>query len=372
MKNKICCIFNYAPHYRYPIYKLMDSELNCDFYFGDKVNSQIKKLDYNNLKGFKKELKNKSILQTSFSWQTSAWLLIFKKYKFYIITGEPFYISNWILIILGNILGKKVIPWSHGIKGDNTNMAWFEHLFFKLCPLILLYGNHSRNVMIKKGFNPKKLICIYNSLDHELQLKVREKLKPSSIYTDFFKNNNPTLIYIGRLQNSKKLEILVECINQLNESGNYCNLVFIGKDLGDNKVFETVKNLDILDRVWFYGPCYNEEEIGELIYNAQVCVSPGPVGLTALHSLTYGTPVISNNNLNTQMPEYEVIKPKMTGNFFEEGNQLDLIDKIKFWINIDSSKRVEIRENCYNIIDEDWNPKSQINTLKKIFLYEKN
>ncbi|WP_423998832.1 glycosyltransferase [Maribacter sp. IgM3_T14_3] len=372
MKNKICCIFNLAPHYRFPIYKLMDDELKCDFYFGDRVKSEIKKLDYKLLKGFKKELKNVSILNTSFSWQKGAWSLIFSKYKYYIITGEPYYISNWVLIILGNILGKKVVPWSHGIKGDNNKMEWFEKLFFKLCPLILLYGNHSRSTMIEKGFNPNKLICIYNSLNHDEQINIRKTLKPSSIFTNYFKNNFPTLIYIGRIQKSKKLENLVECLNYLNESGNNCNLVFIGKDLGDNDVLNIATKLNILKQVWFYGPCYEEQKIGELIFNANICVSPGPVGLTALHSLTYGTPVISNNNFNSQMPEYEVITPDKTGDFYEENNQEDLLEKIKPWLNIDTEIRDKIRNECYKVIDQNWNPKSQILTLKKIFLHAEN
>ncbi|MBU2901528.1 glycosyltransferase [Maribacter dokdonensis] len=350
----------------------MDKEFNCSFYFGDRVNSDIKKLNYQDLNGFKEELSNVSILNTSFSWQKGAWYKIFKNYKFFLITGEPYYLSNWALIILGKILGKKVIPWAHGIKGDYNKMEWFEKLFFKLCPLVLLYGNHSRNIMINKGFNPDKLICIYNSLNHDKQINLRNSIKPSQIYFEHFNNKNPTIIYIGRIQKSKKLELLAECIHRLNKKGINCNLVFIGKDLKDNNVVKTAKELEIEKHVWFYGPCYEEEKISELIFNANLCVSPGPVGLTALHSLTYGTPVISNDNFNTQMPEYEVIKPKKTGDFYQENNIEDLIIKIIPWLKINNTLRDEVRKDCYKVIDDNWNPKSQIITLKKIFVNAEN
>ena len=45
MENKICCILNYAPHYRQAIYRLMDNELECDFYFGSRLQTGIKKID---------------------------------------------------------------------------------------------------------------------------------------------------------------------------------------------------------------------------------------------------------------------------------------------------------------------------------------
>ncbi len=51
--KKTCCIFNLAAHYRAPIYKLIDKELNCDFFIGDNVKSPMKKMNYPELSGFK-------------------------------------------------------------------------------------------------------------------------------------------------------------------------------------------------------------------------------------------------------------------------------------------------------------------------------
>ena len=51
--HKICLIYNYAQHYRIGIFKLLDQELSCDFYFGDQMDD-VKKLDYSELKNFKK------------------------------------------------------------------------------------------------------------------------------------------------------------------------------------------------------------------------------------------------------------------------------------------------------------------------------
>ena len=40
---------------------------------------------------------------------------------------------------------------------------------------------------------------------------------------------------------------------------------------------------------------------------SDLTVSPGNIGLTAIHSLSYGTPVCSHSNFNNQMPESEAI-----------------------------------------------------------------
>ena len=62
MTKKICLIYNYAQHYRTNIFTIMDKELDCDFYFGNKMDN-VKKMDYSLLNNFKKELKNVSLIK---------------------------------------------------------------------------------------------------------------------------------------------------------------------------------------------------------------------------------------------------------------------------------------------------------------------
>ena len=68
MVERICCIFNLAPHYNAAIYSLMDRELKCDFYFGDRLPYSVELMNYESLKGFKKRLKYKSLFG-NFYWQ---------------------------------------------------------------------------------------------------------------------------------------------------------------------------------------------------------------------------------------------------------------------------------------------------------------
>ena len=102
-------------------------------------------------------------------------------------------------------------------------------------------------------------------------------------------------------------------------------------NIDKEELLNLVKSLKLDRQVWFFGACYDESKIAELIFNANVCVSPGNVGLTAIHSLSYGTPVITHDSFSHQMPEFEAIIPNLTGNFFEEGNlqsMNEVIEKI--------------------------------------------
>ncbi len=372
MNTDICCIFNLAPHYRQAIFVLMDQKLECDFYFGDQVKGSIKLMDYNVLKGYKGMLSTKNIMNTSFEWQKGVLNLIFKPYKFYLITGHPNVLSNWPLLVIAKLLGKKVIAWSHGMKDNpDSKHKWFEKLFYRLTASVLLYGEHAKKNMISKGFDHKRLIPIYNSLDYEKHLEVRKSLKSSSIYENHFGNKLPVIIHIGRIQASKNLDFLVQAAQELTLENNPCNLVFIGEDIGDNNLVEVTKKLNFDNNVWFYGPSYDEEEIGNLLFNADVCVSPGSVGLTAIHSMSYGTPVISHNDINRQAPEHETIIDGKTGSLFELGSLEDLKTQINRWIGLDSEQRENIRKYAYSVVDEKYNPFYQIHVLEHLFQKKK-
>lgn len=51
---KLCCVLNYNPLYHLPIYRVMDKELDCDFFFGDTVFQPLKQFYPNKLRGLQK------------------------------------------------------------------------------------------------------------------------------------------------------------------------------------------------------------------------------------------------------------------------------------------------------------------------------
>ena len=160
--------------------------------------------------------------------------------------------------------------------------------------------------------------------------------------------------------------MLVKAQKQLLEQDIFCNLILIGEDSDGNNIPHLVRELGLTNYVWFYGPCYDENEIGNLIYNSDVCITPGAIGLTTIHSLTYGTPVITNNHISSHGPEFEAIEIGVTGDFFSLDDLEDLCQKIRAWINVGTVNRNILRMQAYKKVDEIYNPNNQINILKEV------
>ena len=368
---KLCLIYNFAQHYRTGIFTLMDKEFDCDFVFGDKM-SDVKKMDYSLLRGKVTEVKTKRF-PGGWYYQPGVVPLLRKDYDTYLMLGETRALSTWLFCILARLFHprKRVFFWSHGWYGKETRMERaIKKVYFKLPGNgIFLYGNYARELMIKEGFNPDKLFVIHNSLAYDQQVSIRKELGPGSVYQDHFANQNPNLVFVGRLTPVKQLDLVIEAVSALKKKGQDYNLTMIGGGEMEEQLKELSKELGLTQNIWFYGPCYEENTLGELLYNADLCVSPGNVGLTAMHSLVFGTPVITHDSFPYQMPEFEAVKAGETGAFFKYGNVDSLTDCISGWFAGKRDKRDEVRAACMKEIDGFWTPHFQLDVLKK-HLYE--
>ncbi|MFI3316699.1 MAG: glycosyltransferase [Rikenellaceae bacterium] len=341
----------------------MDKYLDCDFVFGDTCDD-IKQMDYSLLNS--KVINVKNIKIGPFVWQQGVIRQLYQPYKNYILLGQLNILSMWIFMLLAKFTHKKIFLWTHGWYGrESTVKKNIKKLFFSLADGMLIYGDYAINLMKKEGFKASKLFAIHNSLDYDKQITIRNNIMPTSVYTDHFGNDNHNLIFIGRLTKIKQLDMILEALKQSNQAGINYNLTYIGRGEDEDQLRNIAKELGIEKQVWFYGACYAEEELSQLIYSADLCVAPGNVGLTSIHCLTYGCPVVTHNNFPMQMPEFEAIKEGETGAFFTYNNQDSLTETINKWFSL-SLNREDVRAAAYKEIDERWNPHYQIEIIKNL------
>lgn len=363
--KKLCCIFNTPSLYRELIYSLLEQSFDCEWYFEDTDNkvqlfdtSRFKKVTY---------LQTQKLL---FFYRVKGLVkLINKDIKQFLIIGATRNLSVFFFLIIKSIFypSKKAFLWTHGWYGkENRFERRWKKLMFRMADGIFLYGNYAKNIAIKNGIEPNKLFVIHNSLNYYDQLEFRKNVKPQGIFINHFGNNYPMLIMIGRVNARKKMDLLFYALADLKKNGRLFNLVIVGEG-EDRKKLEALSNgLNISEQVWFYGACYDDKENAQLLCEADLCVVPGDVGLTAIHSLMFGCPVITHNYYPSQGPEFESILQEKTGAFFNHDDILSLSNAISQWFDKYDNKREQIKLYCYNEIDTQWNPNYQMNIFKEV------
>lgn len=369
MKPKVAYFTNIAPHYREKLWLALANDLGVEFhfYFGYKPDQSIKSIDFTTEQW--KDLTHQIHLIENIEvnnilvYQSKVLReVLFKKLDVIILLGNARIFTVWITALIARMKGVPVILWGHGLYGSEKFLKKkFLKTFLSLANVVLVYGEFAKNLMLKEKFKEKNIKVIYNSVNYEETKSLRNKYLKDNYFQKYFDNDYKTLIFIGRLTKIKKLHLLINTIHSLQEKGEFYNFLIIGDGEDRPRIQDISKRLEV--NVHFFGECYSEKKIAELVSNADLCVSPGNVGLTAIHAMSYGTPVCTHDDFTSQMPEFEAIIPWETGCFYDKA-QGNIADAITQWFKKSPGRDI-VREKCYHVIDTKYNQDYQLKILKE-------
>lgn len=162
---------------------------------------------------------------------------------------------------------------------------------------------------------------IYNGMN----ISDFENLPPYGKYLD--RNiHSPYILYLGRLDKLKGIDILIQAFSRLPEEFNQYKLVIAGKKTPyQEELEEIIKKENITDKVIFTGFVEEEDKIS-MYHDASLFVNPvkymGGVSITVFESLLSGTPIIVT-------PESgELVKKIDAGSLVEYGDINSLKEEI--------------------------------------------
>jgi acetyltransferase-like isoleucine patch superfamily enzyme/glycosyltransferase involved in cell wall biosynthesis len=360
---RIAIVYHMFPHYRTAVMRSLDESAQFRFVFAGSFDSfnGVEPMDARDMKAAR---------STSFvTWGPLYWqsgllgLALSRKLDGIIFLGNPNFVSTWIAALLARLSGKKVLFWSHGwLKPEPRVKRIFRHAFYRIAHLVLVYGERAKQLGVRSGFPRERIEVIYNSLDRETSRSIVEQIERGTLTEKidlralFLYPDRPLVICTARLTPLCRFDLLFEAASLLKKCRRPINIVLVG-DGPERPRLEALARAQELD-VHFWGACYDEKTLGQLIYHSDITCSPGKIGLTAIHSLSYGTPAITHSDMDEQMPEVEAIVDGVTGFYFERNNAADLAEKIRLWIDTRTDRR-SVRLACYEVIDSKWNPQLQ-------------
>lgn len=361
-KKNVAIVYHFFPHYRKGILEalIQSKDLDVQFYGGADGIEGIKEYPFPENSKFK-------AISTYHAGNVVVqpyviFLSLFGRFDSFVFLANPYFLTTWIAAAICRLRGRRVVFWGHGFKSDSRSLINIvRRSFFSLAQAFYTYGWRAKENAIKLGFEPESIYVGFNSLDYNRQLAVRRDIlaKRSKLTSD----DSPCIkiLCISRLTDLCRYDMLFDAINiAAVKYGVNASVVVIGDGPSRKQLESQVLELGL--KVDFIGALYDEGEIARHVFDADVTVSPGKVGLTAMHSLMYGTPVISNDDFIAQMPEVEAIVKGKTGLLFKSGDVQDLAACLRDFSSA-FQDRDETRENCFRMIDEIYNPSRQLDVL---------
>lgn len=283
----------------------------------------------------------------------------FGKYDTFIFEGAFHHPCTWLAMWIAQARGKRVLLYTHGWRRNDTNalIRVIRLAFLRQADGLLLYGHRARSIGLSLGISPEKMYVVYNSKDYQQMVALRNSISQTQLNALrerlFGSSQLPVVIYVGRLIAAKQVDLLVEACSRVISGGHSLGLIVVGN--GPQLEFLKEKTLRLNVPVHFTGAIYDETELSLLISASNVLVVPGYLGLSAIHAMTYGTPVIAHDAFDQQMPEVETIIPGKTGAFFRQ-NDPDSLAKALIPFLCAADSRSTYRQNCLAMVDHYYNP----------------
>lgn len=359
-RPRVAVLYHQFPHYRAPVLRLLSQSEAYGYSFYGSLN------DFSGIRAFTGDesirIEPLNVVKTKRGFRISGiGKIIRSSFDAYIILGNPNIQATWLLAIWGRLTGKKVLFWTHGwLKRERGLQRSIRRLYYCLAHTVLVYGERAREIGRLEGFPEDRIRVIYNSLDYAESERILKKLESGTVQplakSLFTEPERPLLICTARLTDLCKLDLLIMAAATLSRRGTPVNVLLVGDGPARERLEVLARNLSV--DVHFFGACYDESTVGQLIYEADATVSPGKIGLTAIHSLTYGTPAFTHGNMDRQMPEVEAIVPGETGGYFREGDADDLAEVLARWL-LSNPDRTEVRAKCRATVAQKWNPENQ-------------
>lgn len=302
------------------------------------------------------------------AWQPMAVKMAWQReYDSIIALGSPYSLTTWALLLLGLHKGIPVFLWTHGLLEDEEGMKWaIRRLQFDLSRGLLLYGDRAATLLVQKGIPRHKIHVVYNSLDSEEQDRVQSEVvhfDESQIRREFkVEGAERVLIFVGRLQTVKKLELIVSLVSQLTKRSRNVHAIFIGEGEERLNLEALCQRESVSDKVHFLGSSHDEKFIGRAFSISDLCVIPSGAGLAVMHSLAYGTPVVTHDNEADQFPEVEAVIPGITGFYYQQDQLKDLVNTVEAALYPRSSK-AQMSEACMNLIRDRYSLESHADRI---------
>jgi glycosyltransferase involved in cell wall biosynthesis len=368
---RVAVVYHAWPHYRQPVMQAMDRSVAIayDFLGSGEPFEGVPHAEAGSVARF---VRAPFRQWGSLVWQPGAVRAACDpRYQAIVLLANPNFVSTWLAAAIARLRGIPVLFWGHGwLAPEPRAKQAVRGAFFALAHRFLVYAERGKRLGVATGFPANRITVVYNSLDVARADAVIAAIerdggpRPQALFAH---PERPLLICTARLTPKCRFDLLLAAAARLSAEGRPVNVLLVGDGPEREALEARAQELGV--SVHFFGACHEEAVVGPLIYHADLTVSPGKIGLTAMHSLMYGTPAVTHGDFDAQMPEVEAIEPGRTGAFFRRDDADDLARVIAQWLAT-APPRSQVRAAARATIRARWTPQVQARIIERALLQE--
>ena len=258
-----------------------------------------------------------------FLWQSGLSLKGLARGDVVVVCGDVHQLSSLWIALCAKLRRIKVVWWGHHKTATSTGLSTKIRLAMAkvLSDVMLTYTESGRRYLMAHGFKAERVFATGNTVDQEPIKAAIARYDGHDPY-----KGRPGLLCCSVLRAKVRLDLAIRAL--ADERLSMVVLAVIGEGPMREEYGRVAKETGVEDRLIWVGATHDQEVMAPWFLSAKAFVYPGSVGLSILHAMSYGLPVVVHDNPEHQMPEYEIMVDGKTGLCFKEGDVRSLADKI--------------------------------------------
>jgi glycosyltransferase involved in cell wall biosynthesis len=238
--------------------------------------------------------------------------------------------------------GVKTILWGHGTgRTDGTLKSRPRDAIARLADALVFYSRPAADRFIQRAGarfalgknvfvapNALDLSPIRAERDHLLTQHSDHASLRRSLRVELDLGPGPILLFISRVDPPRRVDLILDAMPTLIKKFPNLKLAIVGDGSARPGLETQIERLNLGPHIAWPGAIYDEPSIARWMLASDVMVFPSYMGLSAIHAMAYGLPVIAGDDRRAHGPEAEAIVHEQTGLRFPHNDPIALSQAI--------------------------------------------
>lgn len=217
-----------------------------------------------------------------------------RKADILLLEGTTNLLNNIFIVPIGKLLGKRIVWWDAGYSLNQRTrkrklIDFMTSLLIRITDAQVAYSTKARNYMTQY-MRAKNCHRVLNTLATTYFDSISEEIA-RSVEEHQINHSNIKLLYVGAVEERKKVKELIDIVHRLNSPNHRYSLTVVGDGAYRSQCEAHMKRQSI-EYVTFAGAIYDKENLKKYYFDADLFVLPGDGGLGIAQSLLFGLPVV--------------------------------------------------------------------------------
>lgn len=321
------------PHYRVPVFREL-ARRGFDVTVMFSSDPGLDNAQPEGITPLQVPLRELSIAHHTALWQPESLRQVRSgSYDVAILSWDLHYVFLVPSLLAARMGGVATLLWGHGYSKQESR--WRRQLRLVVARLAdgcLFYNQGGAASAVAKGLDPQRVFVAINSLDQAGIQPELHRWRQDRRRLDTFRREQrlegPVVLFVSRLDPRNRVDLLIRAVARLKRRLQGITLAIVGKGPDLDRLQRVAGEEGLGADVRFVGPLYQESALASWFCAADVFCYPTNAGLSLLHAMGYGVPVVTSDHTDSHNPEIEAVKHEINGLLFRHGDVSDLAAKL--------------------------------------------